>query len=47
MTSLRTALARRHQLRALRRDDRAIGRALAGAPTLESAHELAALAAHR
>ncbi|WP_216870840.1 hypothetical protein [Modestobacter excelsi] len=47
MTSLRTALARRHQLRALRRDGRAIERAVAGAPTLESAHELAALAARR
>ncbi|WP_171058212.1 hypothetical protein [Modestobacter altitudinis] len=47
MTSLRTALARRHQLRARRRDDRAFERAVAGAPTLESAHELAALAARR
>jgi hypothetical protein len=47
MTSLRTALAHRHQLRTLRRDDRAIERAVAGAPTLESAHELAALAARR
>jgi len=47
MTSLRTALARRHQLRGLRRDGRAIARAVASAPTLESAHELAALAARR
>jgi hypothetical protein len=47
MTSLRTALARRHTLRARRREDRAIGRALAAAPTLDSAHELAALAARR
>jgi hypothetical protein len=47
MTSLRTALARRHQLRSLRRDSRAIERAVAGAPTVESAHELAARAARR
>jgi hypothetical protein len=47
MTSLRTTLARRHQLRALRRDGRAIARAVSAAPTLESAHELAALAARR
>jgi Tfp pilus assembly protein PilV len=41
------ALAHRHQLRALRRDGRALERAVAGAPTVESAHELAALAARR
>lgn len=43
MTSLRTALARR---RSVRRDERALRRALATAPTQESAHELASLAAH-
>ncbi len=47
MTSLRTALARRRSARAHLRDERALGRALAAAPTLESAHEIAALAAHR
>jgi hypothetical protein len=47
MTSLRTALARRRSARAHLRDARALERALATAPTLESAHEIAALAAHR
>jgi hypothetical protein len=47
MTTLRSALARRRTARALHRDERALERALAAAPTLESAHEIAALAAHR
>ena len=47
MTGLRTTLARQHTLRARRRDEREIERALAVAPTLESAHELAALASRR
>ena len=44
MTSLRTALSRR---RSLRREERALLRAFAAAPTQESAHELVSLAAHR
>jgi len=47
MTSLSSLLGRRRELRAHRRDDRAIERAVAAAPTLESAHEISALAAHR
>ncbi len=47
MTSLRTALARHRSHRTLLREERALGRALAAAPTVESAHELASLAAHR
>jgi len=44
MTRLRTALSSR---RASRREERALARALASAPTLESAHEIVALSAHR
>jgi hypothetical protein len=47
MTDLRTALHRHRSLRARLRDDRAVQRALAAAPTLESAHEIAVLAARR
>ena len=47
MTSLRAAYARHRAIRALRRDQRAFRRALALAPTVESAHELASLAARR
>jgi hypothetical protein len=47
MTVLRTVLARRRERRAQLRDDRALLRALAGAPTHEAAHELTSLAAHR
>ena len=47
MTSHRTALARQRSARALHRDERALEHALALAPTLESAHEIVALAAHR
>ncbi|HLM04195.1 MAG TPA: hypothetical protein VK402_03275 [Blastococcus sp.] len=44
MTRLRTVLSSR---RASRREERALARALASAPTLESAHEIVALSAHR
>ena len=47
MTSVHTALRRHRALRAHLRDDRAIERAMAAAPTHESAHEIAALAARR
>ena len=47
MTSLRTVLARHRSHRAQLRDERALEHALAVAPTLESAHELTSLAAHR
>jgi hypothetical protein len=47
MTALRTVLARRRSNRAHLREERALARAVAGAPTLESAHELATLAARR
>ena len=47
MTNLRTVLARRRSARAHLRDERAVLRALAAAPTLEDAHEIVALAAHR
>jgi hypothetical protein len=47
MTSLHTFLSRHRALRAHLRADRAIDRAIAAAPTQESAHELAALAARR
>jgi hypothetical protein len=43
MTSLRTALSRRRAVRAHLREERALYRALAAAPTLESAHEISAL----
>jgi hypothetical protein len=47
MTSLRTVLARHRSIRAHLREERDLRRAFAHAPTLESAHELTALAAHR
>ena len=47
MTTLRTVLARHRSHRAQLRNERAFGHALANAPTLESAHELAALATRR
>ncbi|MBM7808826.1 hypothetical protein JOD57_004663 [Geodermatophilus bullaregiensis] len=51
MTRLRTAItsarASARTTRARRRDEREIQRALAAAPTLESAHEIVALAARR
>jgi hypothetical protein len=47
MTTLRTFLARHRSNRAQHREERALLHALATAPTLESAHEIASLAAHR
>lgn len=47
MTSLRTVLARHRANRTASREERALEHALASAPTLESAHEIASLAAHR
>jgi hypothetical protein len=47
MRSLRSALQRHRSLRAHLRDDRAVERMIATAPTVESAHEIASLAAHR
>ena len=47
MTRLRTAIDRHRSARASHREERALARALAAAPTLESAHELATLAARR
>ena len=47
MTTLRTVLARHRSNRARHREERALAHALAAAPTLESAHELAVLAARR
>ena len=46
MTSLRTTLARRRSLRGRLREERAVLRALAAAPTLEAAHEIASLRTH-
>jgi hypothetical protein len=43
MSSLRSALARRRSLRSRIREERAVLRALAAAPTLEAAHEIASL----
>jgi hypothetical protein len=45
MTSLRTALAERRSARAHLREERALARALGAAPTVESAHEISAIAA--
>jgi hypothetical protein len=47
MTSLRTVLAWHRSNRAQHREERALVHALAAAPTLESAHELAVLATRR
>ena len=47
MTGLRTTLRRRREDRAHLRAERALEQALAAAPTVESAHELAAAAARR
>ena len=46
MTRLRTTLAARRSLRSQRREERALRRAIATAPTVESAHEIASLIAH-
>ena len=47
MTRLATVLARRSADRAHLRQERALARALASAPTVESAHEIAAMGARR
>ena len=47
MTTLRSVLARHRTNRIQHREERALMHALATAPTLESAHEIRALAAHR
>jgi len=47
MTRLRTALVQRRTARQHLREERALARALAMAPTVESAHEIAALSARR
>jgi hypothetical protein len=47
MTSFRTRLDQHRSLRAHRRSDRALSRAMAAAPTLDSVHEIATLAARR
>ena len=47
MTTIRTALARHRSARTHARDERALRRALAAAPTVESAHEISAIAARR
>ena len=46
MSPLRTTLARRRSLRSQHREERALLRAIAAAPTVESAHEIASLRAH-
>jgi hypothetical protein len=47
MSRLHTALASRRAARRHLREERALARALAAAPTIESAHEIAALSARR
>jgi hypothetical protein len=47
MIHLRATLAHRRSVRAHLRDERALARALAAAPTVESAHEIAALSTRR
>ena len=47
MTSLRTALAHRRSVRAQLRQERSLTLAMVSAPTVESAHEIATLAARR
>ena len=47
MSRLQTTFSRRRAIRAHLREERAIARALASAPTVESAHEIAALSARR
>ena len=47
MSTFRTVLALHRSHRAQVRQERAFGHALASAPTLESAHELAAMATRR
>lgn len=47
MTRLRTVLAERRRYRAGLREERALERLAAAAPTIESAHELRAMATRR
>jgi hypothetical protein len=47
MNRLHTALVRRRAARARLREERAVQRAMAGAPTVESAHEIAVLLTRR
>lgn len=47
MSRLRTAVAERRRLRAHLREERALERLLASAPTVESGHELRAVATRR
>jgi hypothetical protein len=47
MSRLRTALERYRSTRAHLREERALAEALATAPTVESAHEIATLVARR
>ena len=47
MTALSRSLRRRREIRARLRAERAVQQALAAAPTVESAHEIAAAAARR
>jgi hypothetical protein len=47
MTRLRTALIQHRATRAHLREERALAQALAAAPTIESAHEIAVLTTRR
>jgi hypothetical protein len=47
MSRLLTAIDRHRSARRHLREERALARALAAAPTVESAHEIAALSARR
>jgi hypothetical protein len=47
MSRLRTTITERRRTRARLREDRTFERLLAGAPTVESAHELRALSTRR
>ncbi|MFD2090967.1 hypothetical protein [Blastococcus deserti] len=47
MSRLQNAFSHRRAVRAHLREERALARALAAAPTVESAHEISALLARR
>jgi hypothetical protein len=47
MSRLQSSLSRHRAARARLREERALARALAAAPTIESAHEISALMARR
>jgi hypothetical protein len=47
MSRLQSAFSRRRAVRAHLREERALARALASAPTVESAHEIAVLSTRR